>query len=409
MNKRKATRALMVLITVFSTALITVYASKLRFPERSKSGIYSNTIYNSANNNGTTEVKAAVYRETDDTNTADITDTSAEQSSENYSDNSVTEASTVTDTVSQEQETAEITETSVSEPTPANIGNVDRIKVYDHRSGTVSDMALEEYVASVVVAEMPSDSPSEALKAQAVAVRTLAVKYILDDPKSQHMGADICTDSGHCQSFADKAEFINKYGESGKEVFLNAENAANSTKGMILVYDRQPIIAVFHASSGESTASSREVWGGSLDYLVSVETDEITDSDLAPQVTDRKIFTREELIQKLSSADIPELHKYKESPFHTWIGGKELTESGRTASLTIAGTKLSGKEVRNLLGLKSSDFEISFADDTVTFITKGYGHGVGMSQLGAVSMAKKGESFYSILGKYYPGTILSFV
>ncbi|MBR3995954.1 MAG: SpoIID/LytB domain-containing protein, partial [Clostridia bacterium] len=221
--------------------------------------------------------------------------------------------------------------------------------------------------------------------------------------------ADICTDSGHCQAFADISEFEKKYGEKGTAIFENAQNAANATKGLILLYDNMPIVAVFHASSGDSTASSKEVWGGDLAYLVSVETSEIIDGELKDQVINEITFTRQELLNKFSNAGIEGLETYKDSPFHLWISGKELTESGRVKSINIAGTKISGTKLRSILGLKSADFEISFGDDSVTFITKGYGHGVGMSQLGAVAMAKNGESFYSILSKYYPGTVIGII
>lgn len=385
MKKRKYLKLLMMLITVFSTASITVYIIGYSLMPQNSGGIYSDTLYKKIG-------ESSAY-----------TTVNAMDNRQPYSDkttNSLQEVASSSPIGVSSENTKKITK---------NLSNINEVCVYNHKTKSVFVMPLEDYVASVVVAEMPASSPSQALMAQAVAVRTLAVNYIFDKNKDEHNGADICTDSGHCQAFADKFEFESKYGEKGTAVFENARNAANATKGLILLYENMPIVAAFHASSGDSTASSKEVWGGDLAYLVSVQTAEITDSDLKAQVINETTFTRSELLEKLSGAGFGGLEVYKDSPFHLWIGGKELTESGRVASIDIAGTKISGTKLRSILGLKSADFEISFTDDSVTFITKGYGHGVGMSQLGAVAMAKKGESFYSILSKYYPGTVIGIV
>lgn len=394
MKKRKISKCIMTFITLFSASLISVYSLKnLQFP-KSQRGIYSDTVYVSAASGDSYAEKAdvSVYPVFTD----EPLPYEALPVQPDFDGNNVTLCGTESDS-------------AVSDYSEASLRDYSYINVYNHKTGSVLSLPLEEYVACVVAAEMPANSPAEALKAQAVAVRTLAVNYMSDSKKNGHGGADICTDSGHCQSFVTKDELTAKYGDAGENVFLNATNAAFATKGLLLLYREQPIVAVFHASSGNSTASGKEVWGGDLAYLTAVETHEMSDVTLRDKVIGSITFTRDEFIRKLSNADIPELSKYKESPFHLWIGGKELSESGRVSALTIAGKRFSGAEVRKMLGLKSTDFEISFADDSITFTTRGYGHGVGMSQLGAVAMANKGESFYSILSTYYPGTVIGFV
>lgn len=309
------------------------------------------------------------------------------------------------------------TESSTTSDLPQNyevqrnsdFSKIKSVNVYNHINGEIITMPLDDYVAAVTVAEMPTDSPSEALKAQTVAVRTLAVSAVLDTDKTAHCGADICTNPAHCQGYSSKKDFIQKYGESGEQVFLNAENAAKATSGIILLYKNQPIIAAFHASSGNRTASSSEVWGGSLDYLVSVESPELADDELKEKVINQITFTKEEFINALNAAGVAISEECKKSPFHLWISGKELSDSGRVAEINIGGKIISGSQLRSYLGLKSSNFEISYDNDNITFITTGYGHGVGMSQLGAVAMAKKGESFNAILQNYYPGTILEII
>lgn len=373
----------MTVITLFASCLAVAYSVKMQTDPLPVSGVYSDTLYNRLSSVGTS-ASAVEYDEYE----ADDTYIGADKK--------------------EAEPTSAVAREAPIDGT-RNARDYSVVKVFNHRTKSVSDMPLEEYVACVVAAEMPSDSPAEAFRAQAVAVRTLAVKYMGEAKKSEHMGADICTDSGHCQSFVSYDELTKKYGERGKDVFQRVENAVNSTRGLILLYENQPIVAVFHASSGASTASSKEVWGGSLDYLVSVETAELSDDSLRDRVISEVSFTREEFISKFESKGFNDILQYKDSPFHTFISVKELSESGRVASTVIAGRSFSGKELRAILGLRSTDFEIGFEENKITFITRGYGHGVGMSQLGAVAMANKGESFYSILAKYYPGTIIGII
>ncbi len=288
-----------------------------------------------------------------------------------------------------------------TEPQDA-LSEIMTVKLLMKDTGETVEMPLDEYVAAAVAAEMPTSAEPEALKAQAVACRTLAINLILQGDKSAHGGADICSSPAHCQAFARQEEYIEKYGNAGAEIFRKARNAANATKGIILLYNSQPIVAAFHASSGEYTASSAEVWGGQLDYLVSVKTNEGENDKLRSKVYDSVSFSRSDFIERLTNAGCSGLMQYSDSPFHEWVSGISRTPSGRVDFIEIGGNTVSGKLVKNALGLKSSDFSLSYTDDTVTFITEGYGHGVGMSQLGAMTMASEGASFYEILGYYYP-------
>ena len=284
----------------------------------------------------------------------------------------------------------------------AEIGKIATIKVQNADSGEIFELPLEDYVASCVLAEMKVGAPIEALKAQAVACRTLAMRFALDPDKTAHGGADICTSPAHCQGYRDVAGFATDFGESGKKAAESAVNAAKATKGIILVHNGEPIVAAFHASSGGKTASSKEVWGGDVPYLVSVETDEIYSEGLSDMVKDTASFNRNIFLRLLENAGLADGEKLSDKPFSTFLSGVTRTESGRVDFLEIDGKRVSGDSLRRALGLKSCDFSFSYTDDTVTFTTVGYGHGVGMSQLGAVAMAEKGESFYSILDHYYP-------
>ncbi len=284
----------------------------------------------------------------------------------------------------------------------ADIGKITTIKVQNADTGEISEIPLETYVAGAVLSEMKVGAPAEALKAQAVACRTLALRFALDSDKSAHDGADICTSPAHCQGYRDLADFANDFGESGKRAAESCVNAARATVGIILLYDGEPIVAAFHASSGGKTASSKEVWGGEVAYLVSVETEEMYTESLSDEVKSTVSLGKETFLRLLERSGLCEYEALSDKPFSAFLSGVTRTESGRVDFLEIDGERVEGDTLRRALGLRSCDFSFSYTEDTVTFTTVGYGHGVGMSQLGAVAMAEKGESFYSILAHYYP-------
>lgn len=316
-----------------------------------------------------------------------------EDSIEQYAEKTNTESGDTTDA-------AKKTETT---PERDLLPKIETVSVKDADTGTVREMELEQYVACAVLAEMPINAPSEALKAQAVACRTLAVRFVLETEKSAHDGADICTSPAHCQGYTDTDAFAMANGDVGKKAVENVKNAVLATKGNILLYDGEPIVAAFHASSGGKTASSLEVWGGDVGYLVSVETDEMYDETLSSEVVKNVSFEKRQLLSLLAKVGIEDTEKLYDRPFSEFLSGVTRTESGRVDFVEIDGKRVEGETIRRALGLRSCDFSFSYTDDTVTFTTVGYGHGVGMSQLGAVEMAKDGESYYSILSRYYPG------
>lgn len=134
--------------------------------------------------------------------------------------------------------------------------------------GKVETMALEEYVKGCVLGEMPLDFASQALMAQSVAIRTFTVRQILCGT-SKHKNADVCTNSACCQSFSD-SEKLNLGDDKRKKLV----DAVKATEGIVMMYDGYPIEAVYHASSGERTLDSEEVWGGKREYLRSVPSPE---------------------------------------------------------------------------------------------------------------------------------------
>ncbi|MDE5859593.1 MAG: SpoIID/LytB domain-containing protein, partial [Oscillospiraceae bacterium] len=178
-----------------------------------------------------------------------------------------------------------------------------------------------------------------------------------------------------------------------------AEEAVSATEGLILVYEGEPIVAAFHSTSGGRTESAEVVWGNPVDYLVPVES---SDDEKSPSYLDEQIFTADEISSRIGKA-YPEADF--SSPAEEWVEIKETSASGTVTEMTVGGAKLTGTDFRSMFSLRSANFTIVYNSDEGKFYitTKGYGHGVGLSQYGANAMAEKGSDFKEILLHYYTG------
>lgn len=266
-----------------------------------------------------------------------------------------------------------------------------------HKStGEIEKVNLDDYLCNVVSAEMPADYEIEALKAQSIVARTYTIFKILN---RKHENADICDDSTCCQAWISKENRLVRWEESKRESnWQKICDCVNSTKGKIVTYDNQPINAFFHSNSGGITEVPVNVWGGSgYPYLQSVET---SGEDSYSQYASEASFTQEELLNKIKEkyADIAIDFTNQDD-----IKILEYTESTRIKTVKFGNHELSGVEVRSLLGLRSTNFEILKDGGSVKFSVKGYGHGVGMSQTGADSLAKQGSSAEEIIKHFYTG------
>lgn len=262
--------------------------------------------------------------------------------------------------------------------------------------GEISEISLEELVCRVTAAEMPALFPEEALKAQAVAVRTY-IYYRLEHPVKEHPDAAVCDNPNHCCAVADRDALVVSWGDSGDEWYSRIEAAAKETRGRVIEYGGETILAVFHAMSAKATASAEEVWGGEVPYLVSVP---------SPRgEREYSVWKSEVYIGKEAFAE-SFLEKYPEAELGAgdWFSGVELEPSGYVRSVRVGGVEVGGGELRCFCGLKSACFSVEEGTDLLKFTVFGYGHGVGMSQYGARAMAENGSTWEEILSHYYPGT-----
>ncbi len=260
------------------------------------------------------------------------------------------------------------------------------------------NMTMRDYLIGTLAAEMPAGFQPEALKAQAVAARTYAMYKIQRGDSAAHPGAPLCGDAGCCAAYQAPEALLEKWGAAYYENLRAITSAVDDTAGLCLAFQNAPILAVFHSSSGGMTESCAAVWGTELPYLVSVSSPE----GEAETESSVKIAWAE-FLETVQQA-------YPETAFGEnradWAVITVRTESGRVAELQVGGVTISGMDFRFLFGLRSTDFQLEAMEDGLQIRVSGYGHGVGMSQYGAETMAENGSDFQQILGHYYPGSSL---
>jgi stage II sporulation protein D len=219
---------------------------------------------------------------------------------------------------------------------------------------------------------------------------------------SDKAGADITTDFRHAQGQAwlNTEKLKQRWGPAGYQKYWpKISKAVDETRSMVVMFQGKPIQAVFHSTSGEKTASAKEVWGFDFPYLRSVP---CTWDQQSPRYLDVKQYSLDELDRKLGT-------DAKTAAVST--GGQiaqvlDKTESGRVDKVRIGSTVFAGLQVREKLDLRSNNFSVRQTESGVEFITTGYGHGVGMCQYGANGMAKEGKNYKDILTHYYSGVTI---
>ena len=262
---------------------------------------------------------------------------------------------------------------------------------------TMEEMPMNRYLQGVVRAEMPATFAEEALCAQAVAARTYTLYKMMTGTK--HPQADICTDASCCQAYLTEERAAEKWGMDAAHNDERICNAVSATDGQTMVYEGEPILAVFHASSPGRTRRAGEVWSSDLPYLRSVSSPE--DGTWIPDYYSR-VELECDAFRKAFLRVHPEAVLTGDPA--GWI--TELTTSDGSAhvdTVTVGGVAVRGVELRQIYGLRSAAFDVEVKDGYVRFFVTGYGHGVGMSQYGANEMAERGADWKEILMHYYTG------
>lgn len=274
------------------------------------------------------------------------------------------------------------------------------ISMYNHWEKKLVRMPLEEYLVGVVSGEMPVSFELEALKAQAVAARTLVIHQM---PAYGGRGcnrdakADVCSSYAHCQEWISQDRMKQNWGSDFENNLNKIQQAVRETSGQIMAYNGKAIEVFYHSTSNGKTEEVSEVFSNSLPYYTSV--------DSAGEENTSK-FEGSVTITNTKFADVFQSKygvKLNPDKLASQIKINGYTDSGRIQNITVGGKKLRATEFRLLYGLNSTDITFVFGKDNITMNTKGFGHGVGMSQVGADQMARQGYSYKDILQHYYKG------
>lgn len=274
------------------------------------------------------------------------------------------------------------------------------IAVYDDEKDAVVHMPLETYLCGVVAAEMPASFEPEALKAQAVAARTFTLRRLAacGGTPCGRGGADICTDSACCQSYRTAAQLKKSWGANADYYFAKVEDAVYGTAGEVATYGGALIEALYHSTAGGMTENAENVFASAQPYLVSVSS---PGEEGSAHYADSLTLSKKNFIKKINAA-FPNAG-LSEKKLETQVEITARFPSGRVKTVRLGGAETTGRLFRKALDLPSANFTIAFTGDSVRISTKGYGHGVGMSQYGANAMAREGSDYRAILAHYYTG------
>lgn len=254
-------------------------------------------------------------------------------------------------------------------------------------NGTIDRVFFEEYVKGVLAGEMPTSFDLEALKAQAVAARSYVLKKMEQNKEKDYDVVDTVMNQVYLDDATLKEKWKDKYEEKNNKI----KQAIVETKGEYMTYNNEVIEAFFFSTSTGKTENSGEVFQTQLPYLKSV--DSAWDEEVSPVFSQDNNLSLEEFYQKLNIEYNPKLK----------IEITKTTSTGRIKELKINDHEFKANDIYQKLNLRSTFFDIKQKDNQVEITTKGYGHGVGMSQYGALAMAKKGYKYQDILKYYYQG------
>lgn len=275
----------------------------------------------------------------------------------------------------------------------------DTISVFMTADNKAEVMDMRDYIIGAVSAEVPASYDEEAIKAQALAAVTFAENRKKNGSDENIGGADISDDSSVHQGYMTKSEMQEKWGDAFDTYYEKVADAVDEVLDKIITYDGEPIMAAYHAISSGKTESAENMWGEDIAYLQTVDSKWDKDST---RYSSEVIYSVEELKELFE--DIPNTDFSSDET--DWIKIKSTSDAGTVLEAEVCGAEMTGMELRKLLSLRSPVFETEYADGEFVFTVRGYGHGVGMSQNGANSMAQDGYTYEEIIAHYYPGTVI---
>lgn len=262
-----------------------------------------------------------------------------------------------------------------------------KVRIKREQTGEIIEVPFEEYVVGVLAGEMPTTFNIEALKSQAVAARSYVMTRMVYNKDNDYDVVDTVMNQVYLDDNHLRTVWKEAYDEKSKKI----REAVNSTYGEYIAYDGKVADAFFFSTSVGKTENSEDVWSAKIPYLRSV--DSSFEEGVSPVFTEKKTMSLTDFYAKL---DLNYSDKLDVKVINT-------TSTGRIKEIKINGKNFTGNDVVGKLQIRSNYFTFELKDKIVNITTKGYGHGVGMSQYGAEAMARQGFKYDEILKHYYSG------
>jgi stage II sporulation protein D len=295
--------------------------------------------------------------------------------------------------------------TAGSSTAPA-VKSSSQFKILDTKSGKIITADDRSFLYGAIVTEMSPDAHPEALKAQGVAAYTYYSrlrKQQKQNPSPTLKGADFSADTQGWQIYVTKAQMQERWGKNFDTTYKNLTAVVDAIYGQVLKSDNDLADATYYAISSGNTEAAEDIWGGKLSYLVPVASPgDVFASGYQTTVTMTADQFKAAVLKSAPKANLS-------GDAVSWVGELKRTASGSVKSIQIGGAALEGNDARTAFGLRSANFTLTYANGSFTFVVKGYGHGVGMSQVGAEYMAAQGSTYQQILAWYYPTTKLTII
>lgn len=272
--------------------------------------------------------------------------------------------------------------------------------IQNYKTGEVVSITPTEYIKGVVAAEMPISFHDEALKAQAITAHSYVLRQIatqISSNSNELNGAYLSNDPTKFQACYFEEERKEFWGEKYDEYEIKLTEIVSEVITQIAVAGNEPIIGAFHAISNGQTETAEEVWGQAVSYLVTASS---IGDQYSPNYETTTILLSSEVETAIKKA-YPKIQL--DDNINNWFSEIVINDSGRVSTIKVGDIEITGHELRSILKLRSTSFEIAVEGDEIIFTQTGYGHGVGLSQYGADYMARQGYTYDEILKHYYNG------
>lgn len=284
----------------------------------------------------------------------------------------------------------------------AEVLNQEKAVVFDVGTNSVLELDIKDYLIGAAACEIPALYEENAIKAQMIAIHSYYL-YCQQNPDKLENGY-IQVDEKNLKGYASATRLMEFWGMGYYDYYSKFERCASEVIDKIITYNGQPAMAVYHAVSCGKTADSSDVWGENMPYLVSVDS-------ISDQISENYLKINEfskDTVYSVLRINYPAINIDEDKP-EDWFGEIEYTQSGYASFVTVGGDKVPASQIRDIFGLQSTCMMIFYENGTFSIATKGYGHGVGLSQHGANQMSASGATYSEILGHYYPKTTLETI